>query len=70
MQNMTYQYNNYLHGLKNEYGSNLSLTINKKKQKIQKIKKFDIRKITTFHLIRCWQPLQLFLSILYIDFIH
>ena len=69
MQNMAYQYNNYLHGLKNEYGSNFIIN-NKQKKQSQNIEKFDIRKITTFHLIRCWQPLQLFLSILYIDFIH
>ena len=66
MQNMAYQYNNYVHGLKNEYGN--IFIINNKQIKFLKMEKCD-KKITTFHLIRCWQPLQL-LSILYIDCMH
>ena len=40
MQNMAYQYNNCVHGLKNEYGN--IFIINNKQIKFLKIEKFDI----------------------------
>ena len=41
MQNMAYQYNNYVHGLKNEYGN--IFIINNKQIKFLKIEKFEIK---------------------------
>ena len=41
MQNMAYQYNNYVQGLKNVYGN--IFTISNKQIKFLKIEKFDIK---------------------------